>query len=374
MRNFFLLILCLLTACNRGGDSLLLFVGAYSDGSTAGISVYDFNLRTADFQPVASSSGIVNPSYLAVSPNGKFVFSVNETADGAVSSFALDRENGRLNRINTQPTLGGAPCYITLNPSSTALITANYSGGNLSVFPLNPDGEIGPLTQNIPFSPRSHIHTAVFSPDGQYLLVTDLGEDCIYIFSVSPENQPFSIQLQPEKTTRLAAGSGPRHLAFHPRQSIVYCLNERSGTITVFRYNDGQLSPLQTVASDLTTGPEPKGSADIHLSPDGRHLYSSNRLKDDGIAVFAVSPDADGHLSRVSYQPTGVHPRNFLLTPDGRFLLCANRDSDTVQIFAIDPSSGALSDTGKPLPHSLPVCLVWATHKSAPTHTRQPHS
>jgi 6-phosphogluconolactonase (cycloisomerase 2 family) len=374
MRNFFLLILCLLTACNRGGDSLLLFVGAYSDGSTAGISVYDFNLRTADFQPVASSSGIVNPSYLAVSPNGKFVFSVNETADGAVSSFALDRENGRLNRINTQPTLGGAPCYITLNPSSTALITANYSGGNLSVFPLNPDGEIGPLTQNIPFSPRSHIHTAVFSPDGQYLLVTDLGEDCIYIFSVSPENQPFSIQLQPEKTTRLAAGSGPRHLAFHPRQSIVYCLNERSGTITVFRYNDGQLSPLQTVASDLTTGPEPKGSADIHLSPDGRHLYSSNRLKDDGIAVFAVSPDADGHLSRVSYQPTGVHPRNFLLTPDGRFLLCANRDSDTIQIFAIDPSSGALSDTGKPLPHSLPVCLVWATHKSAPTHTRQPHS
>ena len=356
-----LLLPVIISSCsvkNEPDNRIYLLVGAYSDGTTPGISVYDFDIQTGDFEPVSELKEVINPSYLVISPDEKFVYSVNETGDGSVSAFTFDSTNGTLRFINQQSTEGGDPCYITVDKEQTAIITANYSGGNISVFPLGAQGDILELTQRIDFSLQSHLHTAVFSPDEKYLLATDLGEDCIYIFEFAKHRGTSYLKQYPEKTTRLEAGSGPRHLAFHPGQDKVYCINELSGKISVFDYQEGTLLPIQSIASDTTLGTKRKGSADIHLTPDGRFLYASNRLQADGIAIFSVDPE-DGYLSTVDYQSTGLHPRNFSISPNGKYLLCANRDSNQIQIFEIDSQTGLLEDTGKTITLSRPVCLQW---------------
>jgi 6-phosphogluconolactonase (cycloisomerase 2 family) len=338
--------------------NLYLVVGSYSDGTTPGISVYNFGTQTGDFEYVSEVKDIVNPSYLVVSPDEKFVYSVNETSNGAVSSFAFDKTTGTLSLINYRFTEGADPCYININKEQTALVTANYSGGNISVFPLNETGSIDPLAQNIAFTPQSHIHTVVFSPDETHLLATDLGKDKIYTFEVSNNRNGIYLTQESNNTTILKSGSGPRHLAFHPKKNVVYCINELSGMVTTLDNREGILTAVQYIASDTTSGVGRKGSADIHLTPDGKFLYASNRLKADGIAIFSVHPD-DGTLTNVGYQETGIHPRNFIISPNGKFLLCANRNSNAVQIFEINPQNGLLRNTGKEITLDQPVCLKW---------------
>ncbi|GHT79512.1 6-phosphogluconolactonase [Bacteroidia bacterium] len=334
-----------------------LLAGAYSDGTTPGMVVYDFDTQTGEFEYVSAIDGIENPSYLAVSPDEQFVYSVNETANGAVSSFTFDKTTGTLRLINYQFTEGADPCYISINQDATLLFTANYNGGNLSVFPLGKEGCIQPLVQNIAFKPASHIHTAVFSPDEKRLLVTDLGTDKIYQYYLMKTADGLPL-LREDQVVQLEHGSGPRHLAFHPNGKFLYSINELSGTITVMDYADGIQDFRQTIVADTTPGVGGKGSADIHLTPDGRFLYASNRAQTNTIAIFSVNPD-DGTLTKIGYQPTGLHPRNFLLSPNGKFLLCANRYSDNIQIFEIDSVSGLLHDTEKIIQQSQPVCLQW---------------
>ncbi|GHT08868.1 6-phosphogluconolactonase [Bacteroidia bacterium] len=343
-----------------------MLVGAYSDGTTSGISVYDFNTLTGDFEYLNDIKGVINPSYLVVSPDEQFIYSVNETSDGAVSAFRFDKPSAAFRFLNTQPTLGADPCFIHINKEKTFIVTANYSGGSLSVFPLNEDGTIKPIAQSIRMnvaaeevkSPVSHIHTVAFSPDETWLLATDLGKDKIYKFNIQPgASETFLIQ-DKAKTTDLEPGSGPRHLAFHPNGKYIYSINELAGTVAAFEQVNGQLSAIQYIASDTTSGTRKKGSADIHISADGKFLYASNRLKADGIAIFSINPE-NGKLTSAGYQKTGIHPRNFILSPNGKFLLCANRDSNNIQVFAVNPETGLLQDTGKIIQTNKPVCLKW---------------
>jgi 6-phosphogluconolactonase (cycloisomerase 2 family) len=348
---------------NEDNEPLYLIAGSYSDGTTSGISVYHFDTQTGDFEYISDVKDLINPSYLVVSPDEQFIYSVNETSNGAVSSFTFDKVTGTLSRINYQFTEGADPCYINIDKEASFIVTANYSGGNISVFPLYKDGCIKPLSQNInlnhyPESIQSHIHSVVFSPDERFLFATDLGHDEIYAFDVQRTKKDNFLSLNSRYTTHLKIGSGPRHLAFHPAGSFVYCLNELSGTITVMNREGGFLTVIQHIESDTTAGYGNKGSADIHLTPDGKYLYSSNRLKADGIAIFSVHPE-DGKLTRIGYQETGIHPRNFIISPNGKFLLCANRDSNNIQIFEIDPETGLLHNTGKEIMLDKPVCLKW---------------
>ncbi|GHU66771.1 6-phosphogluconolactonase [Bacteroidia bacterium] len=341
--------------------SLYLLVGAYSDGTTPGISVYDFNPQSGDFEYLSDIKGVVNPSYLVVSPDEQFVYSVNETSDGAVSAFRFDKPAATLTLLNSQPTEGADPCFININKEKTFIVTANYNGGSISVFPLNEDGSIRPITQLINMNTDkkvSHMHTVAFSPDEKGLLATDLGKDKIYKFNIQPNASETFLIEDEEKTTDLESGSGPRHLAFHPNGKYLYSINELAGTVTVFEQSNGKLSAIQYIASDTTPGTGGKGSADIHISPDGKFLYTSNRLKADGIAIFSIHPES-GQLTRIGYQETGIHPRNFIFSPDGQFLLCANRDSNNIQIFAVNKETGLLQDTGKAIQLDKPVCLKW---------------
>jgi len=290
------------------------------------------------------------------------IYSVNETNEGGVSAFQFDKIKGVLSFVNSQPAEGAHPCYINMDKNKNFIVTANYSGGNISVFPLDSDGSIKPLSMIIdmiiPDSPDSKMHTAVFSPDESRLFITDLGKDNIYTFKIKLDDDNSFLELPPQNVTNLEQGSGPRHLAFHPNGKYLYCINELSGKVTAFNYNEGELEAFQTIIPDTTQSSRRKGSADIHLTSDGRFLYSSNRLRADGIAIYSVNPD-NGQLTNIGYQSTGIHPRNFIITPNNKFLLCANRNTNNIQIFEIDSVTGLLQDTGKEINLNQPVCLKW---------------
>lgn len=340
-----------------------LLIGTYTNGLSKGIHVYDLSQETGDTKFVGTSPDVSNPSYLAVSADERFVYAVSEDdlEDASVNSFLFDKATGTLTFVNSRKTGGAHPCYVAVDEGNNFVTTANYTGGSVSVFPLSENGSLDSISQVFTYPERtignlpSHIHTTFFSPDERFLFVTDLGKDRIYRYTVnkSPENQSF---LQdPQIVAELEAGSGPRHLALHPNEHSMYCINELSGKITVFRYNDGFLNTIQSIDSDTTSGNVKKGSADIHLTPDGKFLYSSNRLKADGIAVFKVNDD--GSLTSIGYQTTGIHPRNFMITPNGKFLLVASRDSNCIDVFSINPETGLLSDTGNKIEIDKPVCL-----------------
>ena len=347
-------------------DPLYMLVGSYGPADQEGIKVYKFNQAIGEGQYVSGVKGISNPSYQTVSKDGKRVYSVGEDDGGTASAHTLtfDAATGTLTLINSQPTQGAAPCHIALSPEEDYVVTANYNGSNISLFPLDGKGRLKP-GQTIGFEGSGpdkerqaipHLHFVYFTPDNHYLLANDLGTDRIHRFPLNTRQKGSNTPLvdrQRASDIRLTPGSGPRHAVFSADGRFAYLITELSGEVMAFTYDGDSLSLMQTIQADTL---DARGSADIHLSPDGRFLYASNRLKGDGLAIFRVNPE-DGTLSKAGYQPTGIHPRNFVLTPNGQYLLVACRDTDEIQIFARDASTGLLTDTGRRIKTTKPVCL-----------------
>ncbi len=353
-------------ATTSASDTLHMLVGSYGPADQEGIKVYKFNQATGEGQYVSGVKGISNPSYQTVSRDGKRVYSVGEDDGGTACANALtfDAATGTLTLINSQPTQGAAPCHIALSPEEDYVVTANYNGSNISLFPLDGKGRLKP-GQTIGFEGSGpdkerqaipHLHFVYFTPDNHYLLANDLGTDRIHRFPLNTRQKGSNTPLvdrQRASDIRLTPGSGPRHAVFSADGRFAYLITELSGEVMAFTYDGDSLSLMQTVQADTL---DARGSADIHLSPDGRFLYASNRLKGDGLAIFRVNTE-DGTLSKAGYQPTGIHPRNFVLTPNGQYLLVACRDTDEIQIFARDASTGLLTDTGRRIKTTKPVCL-----------------
>lgn len=353
-------------ATTSASDTLHMLVGSYGPADQEGIKVYKFNQATGEGQYVSGVKGISNPSYQTVSRDGKRVYSVGEDDGGTACANALtfDAATGTLSLINSQPTQGAAPCHIALSPEEDYVVTANYNGSNISLFPLDGEGRLKP-GQTIDFEGSGpdkerqaipHLHFVYFTPDNHYLLANDLGTDRIHRFPLNTRQKGSNTPLvdrQRASDIRLTPGSGPRHAVFSADGRFAYLITELSGEVMAFTYDGDSLSLMQTIQADTL---DARGSADIHLSPDGRFLYASNRLKGDGLAIFRVNPE-DGTLSKAGYQPTGIHPRNFVLTPNGQYLLVACRDTDEIQIFARDASTGLLTDTGRRIKTTKPVCL-----------------
>ena len=342
-------------------ENMYLMVGSYATPEEEGIKVYAWDNEKGEALYVSGLKGISNPSYQVVSADGNRVYSVGED-EGETSTahfLSFDKTNGKLTLMNTQLTNGGAPCYINLSPDEDWVITANYMGGSISVLPLDASGRLSENVSTFAFTGEGenkirqgqpHLHCVEFTPDGKFLLANDLGTDKIHVFPLTPQGKldemgTFDVELEP--------GSGPRHLCFSKDGRFAYLINEISGKVTTLIYNEGTLQPIHYIEADTVNA---QGSADIHLSPDGKFLYASNRLKADGIVVFSVNQET-GMLTKAGYQLTGIHPRNFIITPDGRFLLVACRDSNLVQIFRRDEKTGLLVDTGKTIETSKPVCL-----------------
>lgn len=345
---------------------MYMLVGTYtSNEGSKGIYVFKFNTDTGESDSI-SMVEVANPSYLVISPNEKFVYSVGENGgdNGFVHSFSFDKEIGKLELMNSQNTEGSSPAYIALDAKGNNVITANYGGGSISQFTVNTNGTLSPLTNLFKFEgngpdhtrqEKSHLHSVRFSPDGYYMFAADLGTDKIYryksIHSVF-EGQPAFLETD-TAVFATPAGTGPRHFDFHPNGLYFYVLGELSGQVIVYDYNMGDLQQKQTILAD-TVGA--RGSADIHVSPNGRFLYASNRLKADGVAIFSIDSQ-DGTLTKVGYQETAKHPRNFAITPNGEFLLVAGRDDNVIQVYRIDKETGLLNDTYQNIEIDKPVCI-----------------
>ena len=360
-----------------------LFVGTYGNE----IFRYSFNIRTLEAVPDGSAK-VENGSYLAAGsadtdPENRppsFIYALTESGSRS-AVHALGNDMG-MSRINTERSVGKDPCYVIHYRNH--VITADYSGGSISVFPTAPDGALLPPVQTIRFTGKSvhplrqqssHIHTVrvvpPLTPDGvsesspsqRFLLATDLGSDRIHILKITG-NEPASLRLIPANPAFIPVpqGSGPRHIAFHPGKNMLYVLAELSGMILVFRMKEtaGELilEPIQEIETDTAPG---RAGGDIHISPDGRFLYASNRNANDGIFHYRISAQ-DGTLACTGFTPTGRHPRSFLITPDGSLLLAACKNDKLIQIFRIDTRTGALTGPLRTIgfERDEPVCLIAA--------------
>ncbi|HTN37043.1 MAG TPA: lactonase family protein [Arachidicoccus sp.] len=345
--------------------SFYLFVGTYNSGEKKGIYVYRIN-RATRMVKMVSYVAIDNPSYLCFAPGGQFLYATNETSGKPeVSAFKFDLNSEQLIFINKQDSGGEAPCFVSVDQSGKWLFSGNYNGGNLSAFPINSDGSISPYVQRIQHTGhgihptrqlKSHVHSVVVSPDQAFLYCADLGMDRIISYPIIPTGEQ---PLDPTggMSIEVTAGSGPRHIVFHPRLPYAYMIAELAGTVSVYQKKDGRLTLIQMNEIPLDDQSADRGSADIQLSPDGRFLYASTRGKSNCIAIYGVD-ETDGKLRFIGLPSTmGLSPRNFVIDPTGDYLLVANQHSDEVVIFQRDEKSGLLALRGEKIVVSSPACL-----------------
>ncbi len=350
-------------------DNYNLVIGTYTNEcDSKGIYVYDFNAATAQFKLKNTTEKVANPSFLTVSPDKKFIYSVNEDGDkSTVSAFKYGAADGSLGLLNKTGSKGADPCYIINDEKN--VIVANYSGGTISVFGKKADGSLENVKQVINHTGKSinkerqekpHPHMVYFSPDKKYVFANDLGTDKIYIYTYNPGGGDKTLVLK--ESTPTIEGSGPRHLVFHPNGIFFYVLHELNGMIVSYSYENGKLAKLQEISIVPADFNGVNGAADIHFSNDGKFLYATNRGDANTITAYRVH--ANGMLNMVQQISTqGVSPRNFAIDPKDNFLLVANQKSNNVAIFKRDKTTGMLSDTTQRIELCSPVCLVFTANK-----------
>ena len=348
-----------------------LYIGTYTRGESQGIYHYQLDPNTGDLTAVGAATKATNPSYLAFSPDYRCLFAVNETTDhdgqptGAVSAFTIDSLTGDLTFLNQQPSHGEAPCHISVDATGAYLLAANYGSGTVSVFPIEADGRLRAASEVIQHEGSSvnqqrqqgpHAHSITIDPNNRFAFAADLGIDKVMSYRLDLNegrliaNNPPSVSVTP--------GDGPRHFDFHPNGRYAYLINEIGSTVTAFNYEaeSGSLQEIETISS-LPAGFDGRNStADIHVHPNGKFLYGSNRGH-NSIVIYRID-EATGRLTLIGHESTqGEVPRNFAIDPTGRILLAANQNTDNVVTFWIDQSTGKLTPTGHSAKVPTPVCL-----------------
>jgi len=340
-----------------------LLIGTYTNtGKSQGIYAYDVDMEKAVFTQKSVTTGISNPSYLVLTPDKRFVYSVNETSENsAANAYSFDKNTGKLTFINQSATNSPGPCFISV--SDKHVFTANYKGGSLSVFGRNADGSLTKLLQKIQHSGNStnpqhkivpHVHQVIMAPDRKFVSVNDLGTDKVTVYKYNPSST--TEILTPWDSISSKPGSGPRHATFSKNGKRLYVLHEIDGTLSVLSMKKGKLSLIQetSVVKDGHKG----FPADVHLSSDGKYLYATNRTPANEINCFSVAKDGKLKIKQ-QISTAGDGPRNFAITPDGKYLLVAHQYSNNIVIFKRDAKNGLLSDTEKRIEVGAPVCLVF---------------
>jgi 6-phosphogluconolactonase len=368
------------TASAEAKGKYLFYVGTYTkeEGSQSkGIYAYRYDVATGESAALGLAAETTNPSWLAIHPNGRFLYAVNELGDykgpnsGGVSAFSIDRDEkgrptGKLTFLNEVRSRGADPCYVTVDKTGKWVLVANYSGGSVAVFPVQADGKLGEASSFVQHTGHGsdpkrqegpHAHSINLAPTNRFAFVDDLGLDELLLYqfdsnkgTLTPNNPPFA---------KVDPAAGPRHFALHPSGKFAYAISEMQGSVTAFSTDlaAGTLHRLQTIS---TLPKDFKGAiedAEIEVHPSGKFLYASNRGDGNSIAVFAIDP-SKGMLTLVEYASTqGKTPRSFEIDPTGRFLLAANEKSNNIVVFRIDATTGRLTPTGPVLEVSEPVCV-----------------
>ncbi len=356
----------------------LAFIGTYTDGTQSkGIYAFRLNPSSGELTPLGLAAESKNPSFLAVDPDNRFLFAVNELdtyegqSAGSVSAFSLDRSSGKLGLLKTVSTRGPGPCHLAVDHTGRLLVVANYSGGSVAAFPIGADGRIGEASYfdqhtgkgvNPERQEKAHAHSTVISPNNKFVFSADLGLDKIFVYRMDPAagkltpNDPPTAAAQP--------GAGPRHIAIQSKGHFAYVINEMQNTVAAYQLDDnrGTLKEIQTISTLPGDFKGENTTAEIQLHPSGKFLYGSNR-GNDSIAVFGVNPKS-GKLTAIQHVSTqGKTPRGFAIDPTGRFLLAANQQSNNLVVFQIDPNTGKLTPTGKTVSVGAPVCVLFVAAK-----------
>lgn len=370
MRIFFLIFAALvILPLQATSKDLLVYIGTYTRTEEQGIHWLKLDLNSGKLTAMGKLAGQKNPSFLAIHPNKKFLYAVNEIGNfqgekaGGVSAYTIDPETGALTFLNQQSSKGGAPCHLVVDATGRNVLVANYTGGSVASLPIGRNGRLrkaSAFVQHtgssvlVPRQSAPHGHSINVSPGNKFAVVADLGLDKVLVYGFDAKQGA----LTPAGFAKVAPGAGPRHFAFHPNGKFGYVINEITLTITAFGWNEGQgrLNELQTI----TTLPEERAkgmsTAEVQVHPSGKFLYGSNRGHNT-IAVFAIDP-ASGKLKAVQHQSTlGKTPRNFGLDPTGQFLIAANQSSGDVFTFRIDQTTGKLTPTGHKVEIPMPVCV-----------------
>jgi 6-phosphogluconolactonase len=354
-------------------DKVRVYVGTYTGKDSKGIYRFDLDLATGKLSNKELAAEVKSPSFLAIHPNHKFLYSVNEVDDiggkkgGGVSAFAIDPKTGNLTPLNQQTSGGPGPCHITVDKEGKNVLVANYTGGSAEVLPINDKGELekpssfqqhkgkgtDPARQEGP-----HAHSVNVDAKSQFAVVADLGLDKVFIYHFDPKKGTLTPNDPPAYETE--PGAGPRHFAFHPDGKHAYVINELACTVSALDYDAGKgvLKRVQTV-STLPKGTEKEknySTAEVQVHPSGKFLYGSNRGH-DSIAVFAIDPKTGG-LTLVGHQGKGIkEPRGFGIDPTGAYLIVGNQNGKSIVVFKIDPTTGELTETGTVAEVGAPVCV-----------------
>jgi 6-phosphogluconolactonase len=365
-------------AFSATAERYLLYVGTYTqDTKSKGIYVYRFDPSTGDVTDLGVAAETANPSFVAMDASGKYLYAVNELPNyqgpnsGGVSAFSIDRATGKLTFINEVPSRGADPCYIIVDKAGKHVLVANYTGGSIAVFPVLADGKLGEATAFVQHTGHGtnpkrqegpHAHSIDLSPDERFAFVDDLGLDELLVYkydaakgTLTPNDPPF-VKLDP--------GAGPRHFALAPSGKFAYVVAEMGQSVTAFSI-DLQAGTLKRLQSVSTVPKDFKGendNAEIHILPNGKFLYASNRGH-DSIAVFAIDSKS-ATLTPIEHVPTqGKTPRNFEIDPTGKFLFAENQESNNFVIFRIDQNTGRLTPTGKTIEVPSPVDIKFLKEK-----------
>ena len=348
-----------------------VFIGTYTNGDSEGIYSCRFDSESGALDSYRLAAKTDSPSFLALHPNERFLYAVNETQEfegeksGSVTAFEItDVRDGGLKKLNTVSAHGAAPCHLAITPRGNAVITANYYGGTVCVLVINEDGSLGKTLNTIRHQGSSinkarqeapHPHAVSIDPAGRFAFIADLGLDQIIKYELDPSGR-----LSERKgSTKIAPGSGPRHFAFHPNGKFAYVINELTRTVTAFNYasESGTLNEIQTI-STVPEGWKRGSTAELFAHPNGKFLYGSNRGH-DSIACYKID-GSSGMLTLTDIEKTGGRsPRNFSLDPEGKFIIAANRASGDLHVFSIDQETGALQPGIGRIEMPAPVCVLF---------------
>jgi 6-phosphogluconolactonase len=360
-------------------DAFWVYVGTYTGGKSPSEGIYLFELELADGRliPRGVAGRSKDPSFLAIHPSGRFLYSVNELGElngrpgGGVTSYAIDRLTGGLTTLNQQASAGAGPCHLTVDRTGKVVLVANYGSGSVAALPIQENGSLKPASSAIQHEGQGtdpsrqegpHAHSINVDTANRFAIAADLGLDRVFVYKLDAEHGSLAANDPP--AVSIAPGSGPRHFAFHPGGRFAYVINELANTITAFSYDadKGVLTQNQTITTLPAEYSGRSYTAEVQVHPSGKFVYGSNRGH-DSIAVFSVD-ESSGKLSLVEIEPTqGKNPRNFAIDPTGSYLLAENQDSDSIVVFKIDTDSGKLEPTGTKVIVPMPVCI-----KMMPVH------